>query len=259
MAQNTRPIDSRGLTASVLLGGRPPQLSGKRLVALGELFGIAGGTTRVALSRMVRRGELSNVAGTYRLEGTLLARQQRQDRSRRPTSDPQFDSEGIWEQWVVKPGQRRSKDRAELRNAATQLNLAELRDGVWLRPANLDSARLPDARAVLTAQAFRFVCSPQHRLELAEQLFETDAWAADARALIGELNRETLSLVGAPANVIPSSFVTAASAVRHILHDPLLPAGLLPADWPGAELRSIYDSHERLLQMAIADFFSTVV
>jgi len=28
--------------------------------------------------------------------------------------------------------------------------------------------------------------------------------------------------------------------VRHLLNDPMLPAELLPADWPGARLRTAY-------------------
>jgi phenylacetic acid degradation operon negative regulatory protein len=35
-------------------------------------------------------------------------------------------------------------------------------------------------------------------------------------------------------------FEVAAATVRHILHDPLLPEELLPADWPGQRLRDSY-------------------
>ncbi len=34
--------------------------------------------------------------------------------------------------------------------------------------------------------------------------------------------------------------VVAAAMVRHLLTDPMLPAELLPADWPGAGLRAAY-------------------
>ena len=44
----------------------------------------------------------------------------------------------------------------------------------------------------------------------------------------------------AEASDIPGRFVVAAAIVRHLLTDPMLPAELLPDDWPGARLRSVY-------------------
>ena len=35
--------------------------------------------------------------------------------------------------------------------------------------------------------------------------------------------------------------------VRHLLTDPVLPAELLPADWPGDELRTAYTDFAALL------------
>ena len=37
-----------------------------------------------------------------------------------------------------------------------------------------------------------------------------------------------------------AGFVVAAAMVRHLLTDPMLPAELLPADWPGTRLRAAY-------------------
>jgi phenylacetic acid degradation operon negative regulatory protein len=42
------------------------------------------------------------------------------------------------------------------------------------------------------------------------------------------------------ATDIPGRFVTAAAIVRHLLTDPVLPAALLPENWPGRELREAY-------------------
>ena len=39
---------------------------------------------------------------------------------------------------------------------------------------------------------------------------------------------------------VPARFVAAAATVRHLLTDPVLPAELLPGDWPGAALRPAY-------------------
>ena len=77
------PLDARSVALSVLLGSHPPVLPARALVALAELFGIAGGTMRTALSRMVAAGDLESTDGRYRLASRLLDRQQAQDIGRR--------------------------------------------------------------------------------------------------------------------------------------------------------------------------------
>jgi hypothetical protein len=37
-------------------------------------------------------------------------------------------------------------------------------------------------------------------------------------------------------------FVLSAAVLRHLLADPLLPAALVPRDWPGPTLRATYDT-----------------
>jgi phenylacetic acid degradation operon negative regulatory protein len=44
----------------------------------------------------------------------------------------------------------------------------------------------------------------------------------------------------AAATDVPGRFVAAAAMVRHLLVDPVLPAELLPGDWPGVQLRTAY-------------------
>src|SRR4051812_7185840 len=74
-----RPLTARSIVASMLLGMDPPESSGRMLVRSGELFGVAEGTVRTALSRMLAAGELETAGdGRYRLAGPLLARQARQ-------------------------------------------------------------------------------------------------------------------------------------------------------------------------------------
>jgi phenylacetic acid degradation operon negative regulatory protein len=80
--EGERPLTARSVVASLLLGNRPPELPGAVLVRAGELFGIAEGTTRTALSRMVAAGELASREGHYALRGRLLDRQARQEASR---------------------------------------------------------------------------------------------------------------------------------------------------------------------------------
>lgn len=42
-----------------------------------------------------------------------------------------------------------------------------------------------------------------------------------------------------------------AAVLRHLLADPLLPAELLPADWPGTRLRARYDDFDRDYRRAL--------
>jgi len=67
--------------------------------------------------------------------------------------------------------------------------------------------------------------------ELAAQLWNLPAWAETGHRLLDEMTQ---------ASDVPGRFVVAAAMVRHLLTDPMLPAELLPADWPGARLRAAY-------------------
>ncbi|TDC84405.1 PaaX domain-containing protein, C- domain protein, partial [Actinomadura sp. 7K507] len=129
-----RPLTARSVVLSTLLGVHPPRLPARYLVRVGDLFGIAEGTIRVALSRMVAAGDLVQSGGTYSLTERLLERQARQDESRLPPAQPW---DGTWEIAVITAERRPAADRAALRHAMSALRLAELREGTWLRPANL--------------------------------------------------------------------------------------------------------------------------
>lgn len=249
-----RSLNSRSLIASTLLGRHPATLSGKLLVALGELFGIAPGTMRVALTRMVQNGELTNDDGVYTLAGPLAERQQRQDASRpRSLADRSGGGawDGWWEQWVVGSDARSADQRAGLRRAANVLKLAEVREGVWLRPANLPADRLPEAAGVMADQADSLRSQPADPVLMAESLWDLDGWQRVAAALIGEIEADGIAS-------IPESFGLAAEVVRHLLYDPALPVELLPAAWPGEALRTAYNNHEKRLQEALNSFYNTV-
>src|SRR5246127_3106841 len=69
------PLTARSVALSTLLGYHPPALPLSALVRGGELFGIADRATRVALTRMVRDGDVTVDNGVYRLSERLLRRQ----------------------------------------------------------------------------------------------------------------------------------------------------------------------------------------
>lgn len=224
-----RPLTARSVVLSTLLGVHPPRLPARYLVRVGDLFGIAEGTIRVALSRMVTAGDLVQSGGTYALTERLLDRQARQDEARLPPTRPW---DGTWEIAVITAERRPAADRAALRQAMSTLRLAELREGTWLRPANL--AR-PRPEPVVRQCTFLTGRPEQDPATLAAALWDLDAWTAKADALRTGLTAAT---------TIAERFTYAAAVLRHLLNDPLLPDSLLPPAWPGPDLRAHYETFE---------------
>lgn len=245
---STRNIDrarprltARSVLASTLLGLDPPELRTGALVAGAELLGVAPGTARVAISRMVAAGELEPTADGYRLAGPLLVRRARQDLSRRGVPAAW---DGRWSTRIAPGEARAAADRADLRAAMTALRHAPLRDGVWMRPANLPDGVLPDAEARADAHTLRIVGEPDDGAGLARSLWDLDGWAAAGDGLLGEMAPLQAALDGSDASALAPAFVTAAASLRHLQADPLLPPALLPADWPGTELRAAHERFE---------------
>ncbi|MGW7568233.1 PaaX family transcriptional regulator C-terminal domain-containing protein [Streptomyces tendae] len=225
-----RPLSARSVVLSLLLGTHPPELAARDLVRLVEGFDVGASTVRAALSRMAAAGDLRRTDTGYRLSERLLERQRRQDEALRPHTRAW---DGAWETLVITATGRGPAARAELRTGLTALRLAELREGVWLRPANLDRP-LP---AALDGVAERLVSRPEAPArELAARLWPLGEWADTARALLVHVHRARR----------PADRLTAfAAVVRHLLADPVLPAELLPADWPGTALRDAYARYQR--------------
>jgi len=243
-------LTARSVVASTLLGVRPPRLPTRQLVGACALFGISDGTARVAISRMVGAGELEATEGGYALTGPLLDRSARQDQSADAATRPWSPTDG-WAMAVVVAEARSAADRTALRRAAEALRLAERREGVWLRPDNLPVGALPDAEAVVAAQCDRFTAQPiGDGATLAAALWDLAGWASRAERLLAALHRTRPALAGGDRSALPEGFVLSAAVLRHLQADPLLPAALLPAGWPGAELRSVHRDWRRAFERA---------
>lgn len=235
-----RPLTARSVAASTLLGVDPPRLPARTLVRTGELFGIAPGAVRTALSRMVSAGEADAHDGWYQLTGPLLARQERQIESRRAEV---ATWDGTWEMAVVTADSRPAAERADLRTALGQLRMAELREGVWLRPHNLADERLAAAREVRDQQCVHVTGARPHSVK-AGDLWELNGWAVAAASLRGEMDELLPRLEADDPDALGPAFEVAATVLRHFQADPLLPAELLPGAWPGPDLRRDYEAFE---------------
>ena len=218
------------------------------------LFGVAEGTARVALSRMVERDELTSRNGNYELAGDLRHRQPAQDWSLQPEL---MDWAGTWVLGLVEAGARRAPERSAFREAARRLRLAELRDGVWGRPDNLPRAAAPlQAWETADAQCTWWSARPSDDSTAhAARLFAPAAWADRARALQSRLVSSTRLVNGGEAQTIADAFVVGAATLAHVRADPLLPVELCGPNWPGDALRRAYRDYQSTFSGAVRDWF----
>lgn len=225
MSKSLARMTARSVVLSVMLGAHPAWASAADLIRLTSDFGIKETTLRVALTRMVSAGDLVRSADGYRLSDRLLARQRRQDESMRPQLRPW---RGSWTTLIVTSVGTDARTRAVLRTTLHHKRFGELREGVWMRPDNLELELGADISGRLRIMQAR----DDDPAELAGQLWDLPSWACAGRRLLDEMEA---------AADVPGRFVTAAGMVRHLLTDPVLPDELLPANWPGSQLRAAYN------------------
>ena len=225
-------LSVRSAILSVLLGCYPEPTPPRQVVAMGEWLGLGESAVRVALTRGVAAGDLERTEEGYRIGPRQLARFAQQAEA---VAAQAHAWDGSWETVLVVSAARSAADRAALRAALTQRRLAELREGVWLRPANLDRDLAledhPDLR----------ICESRHDdpAGLARELWDLRDWASTGTRLVA----------GLASTARPVERLTAAAVlVRHLRTDPLLPTDLLPRDWPGAELRATYAAYQEELR-----------
>lgn len=218
-------MTARSVVLSVLLGAHPAWATAAELLRLTADFDLKEPTVRVALTRMVGSGDLVRSDDGYRLSDRLLARQRRQDEAINPQTR-RWD--GAWTTLVVTSVGGDARTRAALRNTLQQKRFGELREGMWLRPANLDVDLTGDILGRVRVLRAR----DDDPAELAAQLWNLPGWVRIGDKLLDDISSAT---------DIPGRFLAAATIVRHLNTDPVLPDELLPADWPGAALRNAYN------------------
>lgn len=218
------PLTARSVILSTLLGYHPPALPIGALVKVGELFGIADRATRVALTRMVRDGDVAVEGGVYRLSKRLLRRQAAQDGL---TSPPTRRWTGGWETAIVTSTTRPLAERVALRKSMVRYRMGELREGVWMRPDNLSR----ELDGIIADQCEFFLSHHSDSPSLAASLWDLPGWAVETDRILTVLDQ---------AESLAEGFLATAEIIRHLLLDPYLPDELLPASWPGDRLRQRY-------------------
>ncbi|MEH3140605.1 MAG: PaaX domain-containing protein, C- domain protein [Mycobacterium kyogaense] len=217
-------MTARSVVLSVLLGAHPAWATASELLRLTADFDLKEPTVRVALTRMVSAGDLVRSRDGYRLSDRLLARQRRQDDAIDPRTVPW---DGSWIGVAVTSVGNDARTRSTMRTALHDSRFGELREGLWLRPANLDITLPDDVRPHTRVLRVH----DNDPAGLAAALWDLPGWVAAGENLLAEMT-------GAPD--VPGRFAAAAGIVRHLRADPVLPGELLPAGWPGAALRAVY-------------------
>ena len=251
-----RRLTARSVLLSVLLGSDGAWLPTPLLLSTTALFGIADGTARTALSRMSSAGEVAATGDGYRiLKKALLARQSRQIAGRAGAT---AEWTGAWRQVIVGLGERRgAAERAAVRAALTAGRFGELREGVWLRPDNLEDLSLEELHRLDGGALFATVRALDiTATDLAERLWDLDDWADSARELIGYMAPLTERLEASEHGALADGFVLNAAVLRQLAADPLLPGELLGGDWPGVELRTVYERFDAAFRRVIQAHFT---
>jgi len=208
-------LTARGVILSLLVSNYPSQHTPAHVVRAAGAFDIKESAARVALSRMVTQGDLIRTEEGYELSAPLLERRQRVFFE---VKQEEIPWDGGWEGVIVTESGRDAADRAALRTRLSRLRLAELREGVWMRPANL-------ARPLALAQDPVLVLHSAPEVEpglLVAQLWDTDALERESQRLLNLMGRATSKV---------ERFTVATAIVRHLLRDPVLPAALQPSPW----------------------------
>ena len=170
----------------------------------------------------------------------------------RPAPGPWPTAAGGWPS-SAPTGRGTAADRAEVRAALAAARLAELREGVWLRPDNLDGTDA-DRRA---PAPFRAPSPDDDPAALAAELWDLDGWAQRGRrpaAPDGRPRRprsrrgDTGALARRLRRCRPTCCATS-STTR------CSPTALLPAGWPGAALRADYDHYDAAYREVLATWF----
>jgi phenylacetic acid degradation operon negative regulatory protein len=234
-------------------GGAAPIAALVRLLAP---LDIAAPAVRTAVSRMVRQGwlcpERLPTGPGYAL--TAKATRRLDDAAARIYRTDQDEWDGRWHLLVVAAPHDRTA-RARLGASLRFLGYGPLDGSTWVAPrpaAEVDSL-LADAAAP-AEQFFAEHAGGSHAL--VERAWDLKALALAYEQFVDELT-PVVETAGDDATD-EQAFAARSQLVhvwrRFLFTDPALPAGLLPADWPGTVAATFFDHHADRLSRAAGRF-----
>jgi phenylacetic acid degradation operon negative regulatory protein len=227
------------------------------LVETGALFGIAGNSVRVAITRLLAGGQVERDArGRYRLGAAA------QPVGRRATAWRKIDTrQRRWDSgWIGvlerRPGVGNSRRRRD--RALRLLGFRALAPALCVRPDNLrggiDALRAELGALGLPPGDLVFELRKLDPLTLARAraLWDTDELRAAHRELREELVDATRDFDALPVDrAMVASFLLGGRAIRQLTLDPLLPDAIAPGDERRQLLEAMLD-YDRLGRTAWA-------
>lgn len=222
-------LTARGVILSLLVSNHPARPTSAQIVRAAGAFGINESAARVALTRLVSGGDLTRTREGFQLSEPLRERRQRVLHEVEQATRPW---KGDWEIVVVVGSGRDPGERASLRARLSRLRLGELREGVWLRPANLTRPLdLQDAPVeVMGGEPGR---DPG---EFLASLWDLPGWEAESGRLLALMDVAEGSV---------ERFTVATAIVRHLLKDPVLPPELRPDPWSADRVHTMWQVYQQ--------------
>jgi len=207
------------------------------LVELCQALGIAADATRIAVTRLKKRGVLEPMArGGYRLTTQAEAMYARGDR--RIFGFRQMSDTDPWRliSFTIPESQRAG--RHQLRRRLGWIGCGNVAPGLWIAPEHL-AAEVGDIVAALGLSEYvtTFQCTtiaaPDAPAEAAARWWDLDGIAARHREFLAH-HHTTPPRAPTPSEAF-TEFVPLLDEWRIIPYiDPGLPPAMLPPDWPGA-------------------------
>src|SRR5262245_43614415 len=230
-----RTASARSFVLDLLSTLRRGSMPVRALVEAAALFGIAGGSVRVALSRLLADGLVErDERGAYRL-GVRAEPVRRRVAAWRDLGSQLRTWSGAWSAvFDASAPPRAARRRSE--RALELLGFRALRRGLRLRPDNLAGGlpRLREQLAELGLAPGTVVCELRELDAVGEAraraLWDGDALVAGYRRHVRALEASARRLRGLGAErAMAESFRVGGAALRALAKDPLLPEPIVPA------------------------------
>lgn len=262
MAQHPSPTSSPGSLIVTFYGAYGREFPDGGTVPVAVLIQLLGAlgvdppSVRSAVSRLKRRGLLVAARPGSRSAGyapSAAARQLLEDGDRRIYRRPRPD--GSWLLAVFSVPESERRQRHLLRSRLARLGFGNAAPGIWIAPSQLEEeTRHALQRLGLTAYVELFRGTHAGFAPTAEAVARWWDLESLARLHQGFLDvhepvlRSWSQRRTRPAREAYRDYLHALDAWRRLPYaDPGLPAGLLPADWPGERSAQVFAQlHERL-------------
>lgn len=218
-----------------------------------NLLGIADQTLRLAIRRLVDaglveqsgRGRGGSLRATGRARRRALLDEAYWDFAVRQ-DDGEVTWDGYWHLLAFTVPESHRAERDRLRDALSRLGAAPLTPGLFLSPHDLGEAleaetgSEPDGAVgqyLTTATADRVERGGRPVTDLVGELWPLDVLRGAYDGLIATLDGWADSAAAGGVRALAGRIAVLAAVERAMGTDPLLPAELLPEDWPGRPAR----------------------